>query len=162
GLVARGDKLSITLTKPSGDLLSRLAMPAFCAVPAATPPPDRVSGPISSAGPYYVRSQTATQTVLDRNPRYSGNRPRRPARIIYLTGVSTTEAATLAQAGRVDVIPWDYDANGPLVPGGSLDRRFSSGSSPRYRVAPAPGIDMVAFNTHSGPFADARLRQAVN
>jgi peptide/nickel transport system substrate-binding protein len=162
GIVARGDKLSITLTKPSGDLLSRLAIPAFCAVPATTPSPDRVSGPIPSAGPYYVRSQTASQTVLDRNPRYTGNRPRRPARIIYLTGTTTSKAAALAQAGRVDVIPSDYDPNGPLVPGGPLDRRFGSGSSPRYRLSPAPGVDMVAFNTRSGPFADARLRQAVN
>jgi ABC-type transport system substrate-binding protein/tRNA A-37 threonylcarbamoyl transferase component Bud32 len=162
GIVARGDKLAITLTKPSGDLLSRLAIPAFCAVPATTPSPNRVRGPIPSAGPYYVRSQTATQTVLDRNPRYTGSRQRRPARIIYLTGMSTTEAAALAQADRVDVIPFDYDPNGPLVPGGPLDRRFGSGRSPRYRLLPASGVDMIAFNTRSGPFADPRLRQAVN
>lgn len=97
--------------------------------------------------------------MLERNPGYHGTRPRRVARIVYSTGVPTTKAAALAQAGRVDVMPFDYDPHGPLVPGGALDRRFGA---PRYRIAPAPGVDMIAFNTKSGLFASRRLRQAVS
>ena len=158
GLAVRGDRLSITLKRPAGDLPSRLAMPLFCAVPTGTPAPGRVRGPIPSAGPYYVRAQSTGRTVLDRNPNYRGRRPRRPARIVYLTGVPTAKAVALAEAGRADVLPWDFDLRGPLAPGGPLDRRGGG----RYRVAAAPGVDMIAFNTRRPLFRDARLRRAVN
>ena len=161
GITARGDRLRITLKRPAGDLLSRLAMPLLCVVPPGTPPPGQVTGPIPSAGPYYVRYQTAGQTVLERNPNYRGDRPARPARIVYLTGIPTAEGVALARAGRADVVPWDYDLHGPLAPGGPLDRRFG-GRGGRYRLAPAPGVDMIAFNTRRPLFRDARLRRAVN
>jgi ABC-type oligopeptide transport system substrate-binding subunit/predicted Ser/Thr protein kinase len=169
GIRAQGNHLTITLVRPSGDLLSRLAMPIFCAVPSTTPNPGSVQGPIPSAGPYYVRSQTASETVLDRNPSYHGSRPRRAARIIYLTGVQTARAVALAGAGQVDLVTWDDDTQGPLAPGGALDRRFGHDpaaarrdGSPRYRQADAPGVDMVAFNTRRPLFRDARLRRAVS
>ena len=38
GIVARGDKLMITLTQPAPSFLARIAMPLFCAVPLNTPP----------------------------------------------------------------------------------------------------------------------------
>jgi ABC-type transport system substrate-binding protein/predicted Ser/Thr protein kinase len=161
GIVAHGRMLSITLTHPAGDLLARLAMPIFCTVPADTP--DVTSGgPIPSAGPYYVRSQSADQTVLDRNPGYRGRRPRVPARIVYLTGVPAAKAVALADGGRVDLVPWDYDLHGPLAPGGALDRRFGAGGSGRYRANPAPGVDMIAFNTRRPLFRDPRVRRAVS
>jgi peptide/nickel transport system substrate-binding protein len=169
GIVARGDRLSITLARPGGDLLSRLAMPLFCAVPTDTAAPGAVRTPIASAGPYYVRAQTTGQTVLDRNPNYRGRRPRRPARIVYLTGAPTARSVALAGAGRVDVVPWDFDLHGPLAPGGPLDRRFSGDTAaarrdgaPRYHVAPAPGVDMLAFNTRRPLFRNPALRRAVN
>ncbi|MGZ4202279.1 MAG: protein kinase domain-containing protein [Thermoleophilaceae bacterium] len=169
GISADGDRLSITLTRPAGDLLSRLAMPMFCAVPAKTPDPGSTPGPIASAGPYYIRSQTASETVLDRNPNYRGSRPRRPARIVYLNGVQTARAVALAGAGQVDLVTFDFDSNGPLAPGGALDRRFGNDAaaarregSPRYHAGPAPGIDLIAFNTHRPLFSDPRLRRAVS
>ena len=169
GISAQGDRLSITLTRPSGDLLSRLAMPIFCAVPAKTPDPGSTREPIPSAGPYYIRSQTASETVLDRNPNYRGSRPRRAARIVYLNGVQTARAVALAGAGQVDLVTFDFDSNGPLAPGGALDRRFGhdaaaarrEGSS-RYHAGPAPGVDGLAFNTRRSLFSDPRLRRAVN
>jgi ABC-type oligopeptide transport system substrate-binding subunit len=158
GIVARGQTLSITLTRPAGDLPARLAQPTFCAVPPGTP--IGTSEPIASAGPYYVRSQTADQTVLERNPGYRGRRPRVPARIVYLTGVPAAKAIALADGGRVDLVPWDFDLHGPLAPGGALDR--GTRGSGRYRVAPAPGVDMIAFNTRRPLFRDPRLRRAVS
>ena len=86
--------------------------------------PARWPGRSPRPGPYYVRSQTAGQTVLERNPNYRGDRPARPARIVYLTGIPTAEGVALARAGRADVVPWDYDLHGPLAPGGPLDRRY--------------------------------------
>jgi ABC-type transport system substrate-binding protein len=144
---------------PSGDLASRLATPIFCAVPASTPDPGHTTDPIPSAGPYYVRAQLADRLVLDRNPNYRGPRPRRPARIVYLTGVPSAKAVALADGGQADVVPWDYDLNSPLAPGGALARRAKGG---RYNAVAAPGVDMLAFNTRRPLFRDARLRRAVN
>ena len=137
-------------------------MPITCAVPADTPPPDKAQTPIASAGPYYVSSETPGQTVLERNPNYSGDRPRRPSRIVYVTGVPTAKAVALAGAGQVDVVTWDYDLHGPLAPGGPLARRHGRGGSGRYRLAAAPGVDMIAFNTRRPPFSDARVRRAAS
>jgi ABC-type transport system substrate-binding protein len=169
GITAEGDRLTIALTRPAGDLLSRLAMPIFCAVPTRTPAPGSTPAPIPMAGPYYVRSQASGEVVLDRNPRYSGSRPRRPARIVYRTGVQTARAVALAGGGQVDLVTWDYDQLGPLAPGGSLSRRFGNDpaaarrdGSPRYHVGAAPGVDMLAFNTLRPLFKDARLRRAVS
>jgi ABC-type transport system substrate-binding protein len=169
GIVAQGDRLSIKLSRPAGDLPARLAMPMFCAVPSSTPDPGSAAGPIPSAGPYYVRSQSASETVLDRNPNYRGSRPRRPARITYFTGVQTARAAALAAVGQLDLVTWDYDLSSPLAPGGTLDRRFGNDpaaarrdGSARYRLAAAPGVDLLAFNTRRPLFRDPRLRRAVS
>jgi ABC-type transport system substrate-binding protein len=169
GIVARGDRLTITLTRPAGDLVSRLAMPIFCAVPTSTPEPGSTTAPIPMAGPYYIRSDTPGQIVLDRNPNYRGSRPRRPARIVYLTGVQTAKAVAQAGAGQVDLVTFDFDSQSPLALGGALSLRYGNDpvaakrdGSPRYHVAPAPGVDMLAFNTFRPLFRNARLRRAVS
>jgi ABC-type transport system substrate-binding protein len=169
GIVAQGDRLTITLTRPAGDLLSRLAMPIFCAVPTTTPAPGSTTAPIPMAGPYFVRSETPGEIVLDRNPNYRGSRPRRPARIVYLTGVQTAKAVAQAGAGQVDLVTFDFDSQSPLALGGGLSRRYGNDpvaakrdGSPRYHVAPAPGVDMLAFNTFRPLFKDARVRRAVS
>jgi ABC-type transport system substrate-binding protein len=144
---------------PSGDLASRLATPIFCAVPAGTPAPGHTTGPIPSAGPYYVRAQLADRLVLDRNPNYRGPRPRRPARIVYLTGVPSAKAVALADGGQADVVPWDYDLHSSVAPDGALARTAKAG---RYNPVAAPGVDLLAFNTRRALFRDARLRRAVN
>ena len=144
---------------PSGDLASRLATPIFCAVPVGTPAPGHTTGPIPSAGPYYVRAQLADRLVLDRNPNYRGPRPRRPARIVYLTGVPSAKAVALADGGQADVVPWDFDPHGPVAPGGALARNAKAG---RYNAVAAPGVDLLAFNTRRALFRGARLRRAVN
>jgi ABC-type transport system substrate-binding protein len=159
GIVAQGSKLSITLRAPAGDLASRLALPIFCAVPTGTPAPGHTTGPIASAGPYYVHAEAAGQLVLDRNPNYRGARPRRPARIVYLTGVPPAKAVALADGGQADVVPWDFDLNSPTAPGGALARSAMAG---RYNAAAAPGVDLLAFNTRRPLFRDVRLRRAVN
>ena len=65
------------------------------------------------AGPYRVASASGGQVVLERNPNYTGDRPRRIARIVYTTessrrtrsrasstGAPTTSAATHRQLRR--------------------------------------------------------------
>ncbi len=169
GIVAAGDRLTISLTRPSGDFRARLAQPFSCAVPPGTPVvPDGVDGPLASGGPYYVASSAPGRTVLERNPAYAGTRPRRPQRIVYETGLPTARAAALLAAGRADYLPYDYDLTGALAEGGELDRSFGPGSAAahrgdqRYYRTPAPGLDLLVFNTSRRLFRDLRLRQAAS
>ncbi len=60
GVVANRDTLTIRLRAPAPDFLSRIAEPAFCAVPSNTPIKG-TRGVIPSAGPYYVASYTPGQ-----------------------------------------------------------------------------------------------------
>src|SRR5262249_38332921 len=56
GIRVHGDTLSITLVKPAGDFLTRIAMSAFCPVPLSVPVHSKHYRliPPPSAGPYYV------------------------------------------------------------------------------------------------------------
>jgi MarR-like DNA-binding transcriptional regulator SgrR of sgrS sRNA len=161
GIVADGDRLSITLRRPAGDLPARMAMPYFCAVPPSTPvKPGGLDRPIPSAGPYYIASSVAGQTVLLRNPNYHGSRPRRPGRVVYTTGTSAQKAVVLINRGGAEYLPYDFDPESPLLPGSAIARTYGSGSDRRYYASPGTGLDLVAFNTRHGPFRDTRLRRA--
>jgi len=128
--------------------------------------PGGLGRPIPSAGPYYVASSVAGQTVLLRNPNYRGTRPRRPGRIVYASGTSAQEAIVLVDRGGAEYVPYDFDPQGPLAPGGALGRAYGTGSAAaargdkRYYASPATGLDVLAFNTRHGPFTDAHLRRA--
>jgi hypothetical protein len=80
GIQVHGTSLVIETTGPVHDMVDRLAMPFFGAVPIGTPLSgfDPQQHPIPSAGPYYVSYQNiGWQTVLRRNPNYHGPRPHR-------------------------------------------------------------------------------------
>ena len=169
GITAEGERLTIRLARPAGDLPARLAMPLFCPVPAGTPAAaDGILDPLPSAGPYYVTSATPGRTVLERNPNYRAGRPRRPDRIVYLTGVGAEEALGRADKGQVDYVPYDYDSHGPLAVGGERDRAFGATSTAarhgdqRFFANPAPGLDMLALNPRRPLFRDVAMRRAVN
>ena len=126
--------------------------------------------PIAMAGPYYVASIGDGQTVVEKNPNYTGGRPRRVERIVYTGGVTPADAVARVQRGDADYVNGDilgFDPAGPLAPGGSIDRSYGPASRagragrPRYVASPAPGIDGIAFNTRRPLFRDARMRRAV-
>src|SRR5439155_968194 len=71
--------------------------------------------PIPSAGPYYIASLGDHRTVLQRNPNYHGDRPRRSARVVYTNDIPTPEAVSLANEGAVDFLPQDFDNTTPLL-----------------------------------------------
>ena len=104
GLSATGDTLTIRLTRPTGDLLHRLALPTFSVVPRRTPViANGLAQPIPSAGPYYVASYApGQQLVLRRNPHYRGSRPHALDEIVYAFGHSPDQAAALVNAAEAD------------------------------------------------------------
>ena len=81
GVKVDGNKISITLLKPSADFPSRIAMPFFCAVPENTP--INANGVVApaAAGPYYIKSRTPNRQIASsKNPNYGGDRKAQPRR----------------------------------------------------------------------------------
>ena len=170
GITARGDRLSITLEQPAGDFLARLALPYFCPVPStqAPVPVSTPTGPVPSAGPYYVASTSGNRTVLLRNPNYHGPRQRRAARIVYTVGVPTTQAIADAQSGAMALLPALDDDFSPLKPTNLLDQLYGPHSAAakagrqRFYETPSLFMDGIVLNTGRPLFRSLRLRQAVN
>ena len=173
GIVARGDKLTIRLTAPAPDFLSRLALPGVCAVPGDTPAKPNLRRVPAAAGPYYVASQTPGQEVtLARNPDYHGDRPHRFAHIQLTVRVPAARAVDEIESGTADYAQFSEDFYGftpvvrRLVP--QLAGAYGAGSAAaargtqQYFVNPAPELHYLALNTHRPLFSDVRIRQAVN
>jgi peptide/nickel transport system substrate-binding protein len=165
GLVARGDRLVVNLTRPVPDLLDRLALPFFCAVPTDTPVAPAGARPIPSAGPYYVASYLPRQSiVLRRNPNYVGARPHRPREIRITIGPGKAQSVREIKAGRTDYaldgVPSDEQAR--------LKARYGPGSAAarknrqRYFVNPTLELWYVGLNTKRPLFADVLMRKAAN
>jgi len=167
---ARRNRLTLRVRRPTPDLPSLLAAPYFCAVPPDTPIAPKVD-PVPSAGPYYVASRVPDRSlVLRRNPNYGGTRPSRLAEIRYSFGVPPTRAVAAVEAGRADyVVPdWTGEPGVSAATARRLEDRYgpasqaARGGRQQLFTQPVPNIYYFAFNTRRGPFADIRLRKAVN
>ena len=171
GVRARGNRLTLRLTRPLPSLTSLLAAPYFCAIPPDTQITPKGVDAVPMAGPYYVASHVPGHSlVLRRNPNYSGPRPHRLAEISYSMEVPPKRAVAAVEAGRADYVM----LNPPDALGVSaaterrLDDRYGAHSEAardghqQVFTQPAPNIYYFAFNTRRGPFADVRLRRAAN
>lgn len=165
GLVVGGDRLVVKLTRPVPDLLDRLALPFFCAVPTDTPVAPADARPIPSAGPYYVASYRPRQSiVLRRNPNYVGTRPHRPREIRVTIGPGKAQSVREIEAGRTDYaldgVPSDEQArlNARYGPGSAAARKDRQ----QYFVHPTLELWYVGLNTERPLFADVRMRKAAN
>jgi YVTN family beta-propeller protein len=166
GVIAHGNKLTIRLTAPAPDFLSRVTEPAFCAVPTDTPIDPNGEPTIPMAGPYRIASYVPGQgIVLTRNPNYHGDRPHRFARIDVAVDVPGPRAVAEVEAGTADY------ANFSEIPGAdvaALDARYGAASQAaqhghqQYFVNAAAQLDLLALNTHRPLFASTRLRRAVS
>ena len=98
GVVANGDTLTIRLLAPAPDFLSRIAQPAFCAVPSNTP----IKGArlIPSAGPYYVTSYTPGQGVAAGTQPQLPRQPSTPLRADPARGRDPRPARVRRDRGR--------------------------------------------------------------
>jgi len=140
-------------------------MPCFTAVPIGTPvAPDGLQEPIPSAGPYYVDSHLLeNQTVIRKNPNYTGERPQRVDGVVFTSVASPQRGGELVTAGEAD---YAYDEGTPpaaaFAPHGRYERAYGAGQAgkPRYFRVPASLTRFVLPNTLDGPFADARYRRA--
>ena len=159
GVRVKGNHLLVTMQHASPDLLARLAMPFFCAIPASLPhDPNGVATP-PSAGPYYVASRTVNKSiVLKRNPYYKGKRPHNADQIVYTIGNSLDATYLRVQQGATD-----YAAGG-IPPASYAEAAQKYGiNKGQFWVKPLLSTAYLAFNTSRGVFKNnIALRKAVN
>ena len=155
GISAHGSTLVIHLVRPATDLPTRLALPFFCAVPAALPAiPHGLPYPIPTAGPYFLADRSTDVLVLKPNPNYHGPRPRRLDAIVYRTGVDTGTAAAQVERGSTDYVGGSDVALAPTT----LVARAAGG---RYKLVANNWTERLALNTRRPTFADAHIRRAL-
>lgn len=160
GIVASGNTLTVRLTRPVGDFLTRLL--DLCVVPENTPiDPEGAKAPVPGAGPYYVAEYIAgRRVVLERNRFYFGTRPRHVDRfVIDLTSPRET-ILDRVERGELDyalVPPQDFADRAEV-----LRRKYGVNRS-RFFVMPANNLRMFVLNTQGPLFGNnVKLRQAVN
>ena len=167
GISVRGNTLTVRLTRAAPDILSRLALPFFCAVPPGTPITKKGVNSVPAAGPYYVASYTRGQgAVLKRNPNYRGSRPHALDEIDYSVGIGNAESVKEVEAGTAD---FAARLNGlTQTQRESLNARYGRESpaaragDQRYFVHSMLSIETLFMNTSRPMFANVNLRKAVN
>jgi ABC-type transport system substrate-binding protein len=157
GIRIKGNTLSITLTQSAPDLIARLAMNFFCAVPVGTPiDPNGVTP--AMAGPYYVAQRVPNRRiVLKPNPFYHGPRPHHLAEIDFTPNTDTQTSFLQIEKDQAD-----YDLYGsPPTEFAGLAKRYGVNRG-RFWAHPSLEVNYLALNTQRAPFTDPKLRQAVN
>jgi peptide/nickel transport system substrate-binding protein len=158
--------LRIRLTRPAPDLLARLAMPFFMAVPSTLEiDPDGIDAPVVSAGPYFIREWTKQRRiVLERNRFYRGPRPHNVRRIEVDIGLPLATIKVNIDRGGTDL------GDLPTTAHAELGRRYGvrRRSPGRYFVNPAATILFFVMNHDRSlfggptPLGNVRLKRAVN
>jgi peptide/nickel transport system substrate-binding protein len=156
---ASGLRLRIELSRPSGDLLSRLALPYACPVPLGFPiDPAGVDLTVGS-GPYYFSEHVPHKLlVAARNRYYRGSLPHRVDRVVINFGGDLGADIRAVEQGQADVL-------GSEIPGDVrkvLAQRYGVDRRQLFRLRGIYTIALV-LNTSSPLFRNnAPLRKAVN
>jgi peptide/nickel transport system substrate-binding protein len=157
GVKVNGNKLTIMLTKPSADFISRISLPFFSAIPHGMPINGKGETKFASAGPYMVANWTQGRSAeFDRNPNYKGPRPRNVSKFLVTVNTDPDQVFLQVKSGQVD-----DDIGGPpptqkqaLLQAGLLNKQLF--------INPQASTTWIALNTSRGIFQDVNARKAVN
>jgi len=156
GVAAKGQVLTVKLTKADPTFVSIMAMQWFGAVKPDTPYTDKGLTIYPSAGPYYIKAHDVGRSlVLARNPYYKGSRPANPDQIVFTA--NTDQAQTFLQVKNGD---FDYDAGAgsPPTEYEGLGATYGINKS-RFFVGPITCVFYVAMNTSRAPFSNLNVRK---
>jgi peptide/nickel transport system substrate-binding protein len=160
GVTAKGQVLTVKLTKADPTFVSIMAMQWFGAVPPNTPFSERDVEHIASAGPYFIKSHdTGRSLLLARNPHYKGSRPANPDQIVFT--VNTDQAQTFLQVKNGD---YDYDAGAgsPPTEYEGLGRQYGVNKpGGRFFVGTLTCVNYLTLNTSRAPFNQLSTRKGV-
>jgi peptide/nickel transport system substrate-binding protein len=163
GVVAKGNRLVVSFTKPVPDFPARTTMPFFCAVPPTLPADPEGVGAFAGSGPYHiVEFVRGRRIVLRRNRFYRGGRPHHVDGFEFdLTAGSVDDLVTRTEDARID---WGTGQAAPLYfdPALRLVAKYGVNRS-RFFVKPGLTLKFFAFNTSRPLFRNnPSLRRAVN
>jgi peptide/nickel transport system substrate-binding protein len=166
GVQARGRKLSITMNRPSGKLISVLAMPFFQATSTKLPLDREIVNITSMAdlptgGPYaFALNDVNRLTRLRRNPFWKKGPGRTAPR--NLQGVDVNW--NLNERQGFDMVEANQLDEGPLPAAEVQNVAIRYGvNRTRFWVKPVGCLGWIALNSHDGLFKDnAPMRRAVN
>jgi peptide/nickel transport system substrate-binding protein len=153
--------LVINLTKPAPDLISRLTMPFFQAIPKSLATNADPNGVLTYAGcgPYYFSARTPNKSItLKKNPYYTGGRPANVDTIQVNVGNSLDVIQQNVESGTSD-----YAAGGvPPTAYATLAAKYGVNKG-RLFVKPQLGVQYLAMN-HDRPLFknNPQLAKAVN
>src|SRR5262245_1453424 len=161
GVKANGQKLTITLMKPDGSFLSKMAMDFFTPIPKGTPINADGINTFASFGPYYVASrQVGRQLIVRSNPNYKGTRPHNVSTFVFTMNTNLDQSLLQVKAGQSD-----YDAGGlPATAHAGLAQQYGvhKGGNFRYFVNGGLNVDYIALNTSRPAFKNVGMRKAAN
>ena len=162
GVTADDDARTVTirLSRPDPEFLTKLALPHASILPASTPARDTGTVPLPGTGPYLIQSYDPGEgIVLVRNPHFrewsrDAQPDGYPDRIRYDFGLEDTAEVTAIQNGQAD---WTFDAP-PADRLGELGAGYAS----QVHLNPAFALWFLPMNTRLAPFNDVRVRRAVS
>lgn len=157
GVTAKGQTLTIKLTKADPTFVSIMSMQWYGAVKPNMPFTDKGIDAYPSAGPYYIKARdTGKSLLLERNPNYKGSRPANPDRIIFTTNVDVNQSLLQVKNGQSDMTL-------SLAPTAHADLGSEFGvNKGRYFVGPQTCVLYLAQNTTRAPLNSLAARKAVN
>jgi peptide/nickel transport system substrate-binding protein len=166
GVKARGNRLTVTLTRVAPDFLARMTMPFFAAIPTNLEINSAgVAAPLVSAGPYYVKEWVKGRSaVAVRNPYWSSakepyrslNRPANVNAISWTFGNSLDSTKL-----RLDKNEADLGGIPPAAVAGLVDQYGLNKG--RFFIRKEVTFWYLGLNNESPLFkGNTKLRQAVN
>lgn len=157
GVSAKGQTLTVRLTKPDPTFVSIMAMQWFTAVKPNMPFTDKGIDTYPAAGPYYIKARdTGKSLLLERNPYYKGSRPANPDKIVFTTNVDVNQSMLQVEAGQSDIT-----VSLPPTAHDSLGQKYGVNKG-RYFVGPEQCVFYWALNTSRAPFNSLAARKAAN
>ena len=158
GVIAKGNTLTVKLTKPNATFVSIMSMQWFTAVKANMPYDSHGLNVYPAAGPYYIASRDpGRSTVLKRNPYYKGDRPANPDEIVFTPDVNIDQSLLQVKAGQADM-----DIIGiPPTAAADLGKTYGVNKNHFY-VGATSCVNYMGMNTARAPFNNVALRKAVN
>jgi oligopeptide transport system substrate-binding protein len=163
GVVVKGNRLIIKLTKADPTFLAKITMPFFQATSTRVARGKEVvnvsnRNDLPSAGPYFVSTRDPNRTIiLKRNPFYRGSRPHNASTVAFKIGINLEAAYREVLAGDAD-----YSLGLPPTVYAELGQRFGVNRG-RFQVKPTNCTSYLALNNDNALFRNnIALRKAVN
>ncbi len=157
GVTAKGQTLTVKLTKADPTFVSMMAMQWYTAVKADTPFTDKGLDTYPSAGPYYIKARDVGKSLLlVRNPHYKGDRPANPDEIVFTVNVDVNQSLLQVKAGQSDLT-----LGLPSTSHDALGQEFGVNKG-RYFVGAETCVLYTAINTSRAPFSTLAARKAAN